>query len=73
MVNEKQIKIIKRAEQHHDTQTALSERSKSSVQRSDEMAKRDAVTVVTEWIREWRQKKAAEATRGFESLFDKAA
>lgn len=34
---------------------------------------RDAVTVVTGWIRELRRKKVAEATRGFESLFSKRA
>lgn len=72
MINGKQIKIVKRATRH-ETQTALSEKTKSSARNSGAAAKREAVTIVTGWVRELRQKKVAETTHGFESLFRKAA
>jgi hypothetical protein len=72
MINGKQIKVIKRAERH-EPQAALSEKSEAVVQNSGEMAKRDAVTVVTEWVRELRHKKVEEAAHGFKSLFREAA
>jgi hypothetical protein len=68
MATGKQIKIIKRAERH-DPQAALAEKGRANAHNSGRMAKRDAVTVVTGWVRELRRKKVAEATRGFESLF----
>jgi hypothetical protein len=72
MVTRKQIKIIKRAERH-TSQAALADKSRAIARNSGVMARRDAVTVVTEWVRELRRKKVAEATRGFESLFHEAA
>ncbi|OLE55459.1 MAG: hypothetical protein AUG51_03085 [Acidobacteria bacterium 13_1_20CM_3_53_8] len=71
MVTGKQIKIIKRAERH-TTQAALADESRASPDGSVVIARSDAVTIVTGWVRELRQKKVAEATRGFESLFQEA-
>ena len=72
MVTGKQIKIIKRAERH-GPQAVLAEKGRAVAHDSGGMAQRDAITVVTGWVRELRQKKVAEATRGFESLFRTAA
>lgn len=73
MVNGKQIKVIKRAERQETQEAALSEQGRAGVGSSGEMAKRDTVTVVTEWVRDLRRKKVEEAAFGFESLFHKAA
>jgi len=72
MPNEKQIKIIKRAERHQ-RQEAPTKKSRARIRTSAAEAKRDAVTVVTGWVRELRRKKVAEAARGFESLFSQSA
>ena len=72
MVTGKQIKIVKRAERH-DPQAVRAEKGRASAHDSGGMAQRDAVTVGTGWVRALRQKRVAEAARGFESLFDKAA
>ena len=72
MQSGKEIKVIKRAEAH-ERHSALSEATVEGVQNSGELPKRDAVTVVNEWVRELRHRKAEEATRRFESLFQEAA
>ncbi|HEY0545471.1 MAG TPA: hypothetical protein VGC91_08860 [Pyrinomonadaceae bacterium] len=72
MATEKRIKVIKRTERQ-DTQAALTEKGRERVQNSNDETKREAVTVVTGWVRELRRKKVAEATHGFESLFHEAA
>ena len=72
MVTGKQIKIIKRAARH-GPQAVLAEKGSVIARDSGKMAQRDAVTVITGWVRELRQKKVAEAARGFESLFRTAA
>ena len=67
MQSGKEIKVIKRAERRAAKAT-LSQRGAALAGDKGESG-RDAVTVVTGWIGELRQKKVAEATRGFESLF----
>ena len=68
----KQIKIIKHAERR-DSQVADSDNGPTSVRRDREKRKRDAVSVVTEWVSELRRRKSEEATNGFDSLFRNAA
>ncbi len=68
MLNEKQIKIIKQAERNNPPADKRSTRVHSHL----EETKRDAVTIVTGWIKELRRKKDEEAAHGFESLFGKA-
>ena len=72
MATEKQIRIIKRAERHegHATPTQT---KRDRVGNSKNGAKHDAVTVITGWVSELRQKKVAETARGFESLFSQSA
>ncbi len=71
MVSGKRIKIIKHAERD-DSQGVGSDKT-IGVRRDREMPKRDAVSVVTEWVNELRLKKSEEATNGFDSLFGSAA
>jgi hypothetical protein len=72
MLSRKQIKIIKHAERR-DSQAVGSDNRTTAVQSDREESKRDAVSVVTEWVRELRRKKPEEATNGFASLFGDAA
>jgi hypothetical protein len=72
MVNEKQIKLIKRSERD-ERRSVTAEKGRTHIRNSASEAKREVVTVVTGWIRELRQRKAAETTRGFESLFSQSA
>ena len=68
MRTEKKIKIIKHAERN-DSQAVGLDKRPTSARNHPEDAKRDAVTIVTEWVRELRRKKAQEAVQGFQSLF----
>lgn len=72
MSNGKRIRIIKRAARH-EPQAVLVEQGRVSAQDSGAAAQRDAFMVVTGWVRELRQKRAAESTRSFAHLFGKAA
>jgi hypothetical protein len=72
MLKEKQIKVIKQAERKHSQEVGL-EKIGTSDQKDLEELKRDAVTIVKEWVNELRRKKAQEATHGFQDLFSKAA
>jgi hypothetical protein len=72
MPTEKKIKIIKHAERN-DLQAAVGlNKRRTSARNHAEDTKRDAVTIVTEWVRELRRKKALEAAHGFQSVFGKA-
>ena len=71
MVNAKQIKIIKRAERSDSHEVGVDKR-RTSVRNHLEETKRDAVTIVTGWIRELRRKKAQDAANGFQGLFGNA-
>ncbi len=71
MVSGKRIKIIKHAERG-DSQGVGSDKT-IGVRRDLEKPKRDAGSVVTEWVSELRRKKSAEVTNGFDSLFGNAA
>ena len=72
MRTEKKIKIIKHAERN-DLQAAVGlDKRPTSARNHPEDTKRDAVTIVTEWVRELRRKKALEAAHGFQSVFGKA-
>jgi hypothetical protein len=71
MRTEKKIKIIKHAERN-DSQAAGSDKRPTSAGNHPEDTKRDAVTIVTEWVSELRRKKALEAAHGFQSVFGKA-
>ena len=68
MRTEKKIKIIKHAERNGSQAVGLDKRP-TSARNHPEDTKRDAVTIVTEWVRELRRKKAQEAVQGFQSLF----
>ena len=68
MRTEKKIKIIKHAERNESEAVGLDQRP-TSARNHPEDTKRDAVTIVTEWVRELRRKKAQEAVQGFQSLF----
>ena len=68
MRTEKQIKIIKHAERN-DSQAVGLDKRRTSDRKHPEETKRDAVTIVTEWVSELRRKKAREAMQGFQSLF----
>jgi hypothetical protein len=70
MRTEKQIKIIKA--KSSDSHGVGSDKRLTSVHNHLEETKRDAVTVVTEWVSELRRKKAREAAHGLQSLFGKA-
>ena len=72
MFTGERIKVIKRAERR-DSQGALPEGSGKAANNSGKLPERGAAAVVTGWVRELRQKKVAEAARGFESLFRTAA
>ncbi len=72
MLSGKRIKIIKHAERS-DSQAFDSDNGPTSVRRDREKTKRDAVSVVTEWVSELRRKKSEEATNEFASLFGNAA
>ncbi|HWO02123.1 MAG TPA: hypothetical protein VNS63_22950 [Blastocatellia bacterium] len=66
MLSGKQIKIVKRAQRRDSHAIDSSEKATS------EETKRDALTIVTEWVSELRRKKARETAHGFQSLFGKA-
>jgi hypothetical protein len=68
----KQIKIIKYTERS-DSQAVGSDNGPTSVRRDRDKRKRDAVSVVKEWVSELRRRKSEEATNGFDSLFGTAA
>ena len=68
MRTEKKIKIIKHAERNESEAVGLDQRP-TSARNHPEDTKRDAVTIVTEWVRELRRKKAQEAVQGLQSLF----
>ena len=68
LTKKKQIRIIKHAEREDSRAAGLDERPPGNRR---EKPKRDAITVITEWIGELRRKKAEEGTRGFQSLFGK--
>ena len=70
LTNKKQIRIIKHAEREDSRAAGLNERPIAARNRR-EKPKRDAITVITEWIGELRRKKAEEGTSGFQSLFGK--
>jgi hypothetical protein len=72
MVGGKRIKIIKHAERG-DSEAVGSDNRTARVRRDLAKPKRDAVSVVTEWVSELRRKKSEEATNGFASLFGNAA
>jgi hypothetical protein len=66
-MNEKQrVKIIKRG-------TEAPKQEAENLPPSAPPNRQDAVTTVTEWVAEWRQKKEIQSTRAFHSLFRKAA
>jgi hypothetical protein len=71
MLSGKRIKIIKHAERTDSP--AVGSENTTSVRRDHEKTKRDAVSIVTEWVSELRRKKSEEATNGFTSLFGNAA
>jgi hypothetical protein len=64
MLSGKRIKIIKRTERGN-SQAVVSDNGTTNVQRDHEKRKRDAVSIVTEWVSELRRKKSEEATNGF--------
>lgn len=72
MATANRIKIIKHTERR-ESQAVPMEKSKAHTRNSAEGKNRDASAVVSGWVREWRRKKVAEAGRGFESLFGRAA
>jgi hypothetical protein len=74
MQSGKQVKIIKHAERS-DSQAVGSDSGPgpTSARRDREKRKREAVSVVTEWVSELRRRKSEEATNGFDSLFGNAA
>jgi hypothetical protein len=71
MLAKKQIKIIKHPK-GSDSEEVGSDKRQTTVHNQLEEKKRDAVTIVTEWVSELRKKKAQEAAHGFQSLFGKA-
>ena len=72
MLSGKRIKIIKQAERGA-SQVGGSNPGPTSVRAGRKKTKRDAVSVVSEWVSELRRKKSEEATNGFASLFGNAA
>jgi hypothetical protein len=72
MLSGKRIKIIKHAERT-GTPAVGAENRTTSVGRDHETTKREAVSIVTEWVSELRRRKSEEATNGFASLFGNAA
>ena len=72
MLSGKRIRIIKH-EERRDSPAVGSDSRKTSVRRGREKTKRDAVSVVKEWVSELRRKKSEEAINGFFSLFGNAA
>ena len=72
MLSGKRIKIIRQAERS-DSQAIGSDNGPTSVRRDREKSKRDAVSVVKEWVKELRRRKSEEGTNGFDSLFGTAA
>ena len=71
MSTKKQIKIIKHAKRSDSQDVGLDKR-RTSVRNHLEEAKRDAVTIVTEWVSELRRRKSQEMAHGFQSLFGRA-
>ena len=71
LTKKNQIRIIKHA-QRSDSQAVDPDKRPTSLRNHRGKTKRDAVTVVTDWIRDLRRKKAEEATHGFQSLFGKS-
>ena len=70
MLRGKQVKIIKRRDRG-DAQ-AVGSYEKPTVVRDDrDKTKRDAVTIVTEWVSELRRRKAQDAAQRFQGLFGK--
>ena len=64
-MTKKPIKVIKREERNPARSVSVNNKQPET--------RRDAVTIVSEWVRELRQKKAAEALQGFEGIFENAA
>jgi hypothetical protein len=75
MTLDKRIKVIKRDERSRpDTLTAArSEEAEHAEQLRPDVAKNNATTIVTSWVRELHRRKDVDARRAFESLFHKAA
>ena len=71
LTKKNQIKIIKRADRN-DPQASPPDQAPPRARNHRDKTKRDAITVVTEWISDLRRKKAEEMTRGFQSLFGKS-
>jgi hypothetical protein len=71
MLSGKQIKIITLAERSNSRAVGSDDRT-TQVRRDREKTKRDAVSVVTEWVSELRRRKFEEATNAFDSLFGNA-
>lgn len=72
MLGGKRIKIIKQAERS-DSQPVEPDNESTRTRRARERIKRDAVSVVTEWVSELRRRKSEESANGFDNLFRKAA
>jgi len=72
MLSGKRIKLIKHGERS-DSQPVGSDNGSTGVRRDREKRKREAVSVVTEWVSELRRRKSEEATNGFDSLFGNVA
>jgi hypothetical protein len=70
MLSGKRIKIIKQAERSDSR--AVGADNTTSVRKDRAKSKRDAVSIVTEWVSELRRKKSEEATNAFTSLFGNA-
>jgi hypothetical protein len=70
MLSGKRIKIIKRTERSESQ--AVGADNTTTVRKDRAKTKRDAVSVVTEWVSELRRKKSEQATDGFTSLFGNA-
>jgi hypothetical protein len=71
LMKKNQIRIIKHAGRN-DSRVVGVDKKPARVRNRREETKRDAISVVTEWISELRRKKARDVTLGFQSLFGKS-
>lgn len=75
MALDKRIKVIKRDErgQGGNLSATRPKERQPAEQPRPAVAKNNATTIITSWVRELRQRKSVDARQDFENLFHKAA
>ncbi len=76
MMKIRQIRLIKSAERNEQQSTNVGKpptKAAAARHSTESVEQRAAVAIVTRWVSELRQRKAAEAIRSYKNLFHEAA